>query len=77
MMNSIACARRGLFSKPGFHAGIPLLVILRISDDWRRSLAYNPRFTRKRRIMEAEQLNSLQSLLKDLTDRSIELRRYL
>jgi hypothetical protein len=57
--------------------GIPLRVILCAGSDWHGSLAYNPRFTRKRRIMEAEQLNSLQSLLKDLTDRSIELRRYL
>jgi hypothetical protein len=68
---------RGLFRKSGFRAGIPLLVILCTGSDWQGSLAYNLRFTRKRRIMEAEQLNSLQSLLKDLTDRSIELRRYL
>ncbi len=41
------------------------------------ALAYNLSFLRKKFIMEAEQLNSLESLLKDLTARTIELRRYL
>ncbi|HEY6774150.1 MAG TPA: hypothetical protein VI140_09260 [Oxalicibacterium sp.] len=33
--------------------------------------------TAKENIMEAERLNSLQSLLDDLTTRAAELRRYL
>ncbi|MGB7480702.1 MAG: hypothetical protein WA924_10260 [Burkholderiaceae bacterium] len=41
------------------------------------ALTYNFAFTRRRLIMEAERLNSLEALLEDLAERATDLRRYL